>query len=292
MPLTITFPPAAGLEILNGSNWSVWSSHMFALFQMNGLKTYITLATANANDKDWDTNQEIIKGVLEVYIQKDVWAAVADDTKFKTVKAKLDELKRIYGGVGAMSTFNSWAALTGMVLNDAAPMLPQLQKLNDTHTNLDNNNMKITDLQFCFILIKALPESYSAVASTILATGVLTSLDPLVVQERILNEESHRSGASASLNKVMPVHRNEDRNKVKCYYCQKPGHKSSDCRKKKRDKKDKKEKEKEKEKAGMFSASTSKSVNAHVQVVPTTASIEEISDNDEVRVSLYTARSP
>jgi hypothetical protein len=182
--------------------------------------------------------------------------------------------------------------LTRTVLNDAALMLPQLQKLNDARTNLDNNNMKITDLQFCFILIKALPESYSAVASTILATGALTSLDLLVVQERILNEESRQSGASASLNKVAPVRRNEDRNKVKCYYCQKPGHKSPDCRKKKRNKKDKKKKEKEKEKAGMSSASTSKSVNAHVQVVPTTATIEEISDNDEVHVSLYAARSP
>jgi hypothetical protein len=291
MLLTITFLPMARLEILNGSNWSVWSSRMFALFRMNGLKTYITSATANTNNKDWDTNQEIIKGILEVYIQKDVWAAVADDTKFKTVKAKLDELKHIYGGVGAMSTFNSWAALTGTVLNDATPMLPQLQKLNDARTNLDNNNMKITDLQFCFILIKALPESYSAVASTILATGAPTSLDPLVVQECILNEESRRSGASASLNKVAPVRRNEDRNKVKCYYCQKPGHKSPDCRKKKCDEKDKKEKEKEKEKAGTSSASMSKSVNAHIQVVPTTATIEEISDNDEVCISLYAARS-
>jgi hypothetical protein len=107
MPLTIMFPPAARLEILNGYNWLVWSSRMFALFQMNGLKTYITSVTTDTNNKDWDTNQEIIKGILEVYIQKDVWAAVADDTKFKTVKAKLDELKRIYGGVGAMSTFNS-----------------------------------------------------------------------------------------------------------------------------------------------------------------------------------------
>ena len=291
MPLTIMFPPMAGLEILNGSNWSVWSSRMFALFWMNGLKTYITLATADANNKDWDTNQEIIKGVLEVYIQKDVWAAVADDTKFKTVKAKLDELKHIYGGVGTMSTFNSWAALTGTVLNDTMPMLPQLQKLNDARTNLDNNNMKITNLQFCFILIKALPKSYSAITSTILATRALTLLDPLVVQEHILNEESHWSSASASLSKVVPICRNEDRNKVKCYHCQKPIHKSPDCWKKKRDKKDKKEKKKEKEKAGMSSASTSKSVNAHVQVVPTTATIEEISNNNEVHISLYAAQS-
>jgi hypothetical protein len=260
------------------------------LFRMNGLKNHITL-TSDTSDTDWDKTQEIIKGVLEVYIQKDVWNTVVDDTKFKTVKDKLDELKHIYRGVGAMSTFNSWAVLTGTVLNDAVPMLPQLQKLNDARTNLDNNSMKITDLQFCFILIKALPESYSAIASTILATRALTSLDLLVVQEHILNEESRRSGTSASLNKVAPVRRNEDRNKVKCYYCQKPSHKSLDCQKKKCDEKEKKEKEKEKEKAGTSAASMSKSVNVHILVVPTTTTIEEISDNDEVHVSLYAARS-
>ena len=124
-----------------------------------------------------------------MYTQKDVWTAVTDDTKFKTCKAKWEELKRVYGGVGAMSTFNTWAALTGTKLSDSSPMLPQLQKLNDARTTLANNSMEIPDLQFCFILIKALPESYSAVASTILATGALTALTPLIIQEQILNEE-------------------------------------------------------------------------------------------------------
>ena len=127
-----------------------------------------------------------------------------------------------------MSTFNSWVALTGTALNDNAPMLPQLQKLNDARTNLDNNSMQITDLQFCFILIKALPESYSAIASTILATRAPTSLTLLIVQERILNEESRRAGPSASVNKVAPVRRN-DKSKIKCFYCDKPGHKTPDC---------------------------------------------------------------
>ena len=147
---------------------------------MNGLKNYIK-STTDTSDQEWDKNQEVLKGVLEMYIQKEIWARVAEDSKFKTIKDKWDELQRIYGGVGAMSTFNSWVSLTGTALNDNTPLLPQLQKLNDTQTNLDNNSMQITNLQFCFILIKALPESYSAVTSTILATGAPTSLTPLIV---------------------------------------------------------------------------------------------------------------
>ena len=77
--------------------------------------------------------------------------------------------------------------------------------MNDACITLENNKMKITDLQFCFILIKALPESYSAVASTILATGELKDLSLQKIQDRILNEEGRRSGASVSLNKVAPI---------------------------------------------------------------------------------------
>ena len=89
-----------------------------------------------------------------------------------------------------MSTFNTWAALTGTTLDEFNLMLPQLHKLNEAQTTLANNNMEITDLQFTFILIKALPDSYSPVALTILATGSPTALTPQMVQEQILNEES------------------------------------------------------------------------------------------------------
>jgi hypothetical protein len=253
---------------------------------MNGLKAHLT-EEKPSTDAEWDKKEDIVLGVLEMYCQKDVWTSVADDSedsKFKSCKLKWAELKRIYGGIGSMSSFNTWVALTSTALDDSTPMLAQLQKINDAHITLENNEMKITDLQFCFILIKALPESYSAVASTILATGEPKDLSPQKIQDRILNEEGRRSGASASLNKVAPIKRHGDRpdkSKVKCFYCDKPGHKRDECRKKKRDdaEKDKKEKEKGKTTTG------TKAVNAHIS----TATIEEIDSNDDLPVSLYAA---
>jgi hypothetical protein len=177
-----------------------------------------------------------------------------------------------------MSSFNTWVALTSTALDETIPILAQFQKLNDARLTLENNDMKITDLQFCFILIKALPDSYSAVASTILATGEPKDLSPLKIQDRILNEEGRRSGASASLNKIAPIKKpgdKPDKSKVKCFYCQKLGHKRNECRKKKKDE--------EAEKKGK-GKDAQKSVNAH------TASIEEIDDdNDDLTVSLYAA---
>jgi hypothetical protein len=177
MAPSITFPPAATIEILDRSNWPSWSARILALLQMNGLWLHVT-STKPTSNMEWDTVEEMLLGILEMYCQKNVWNAVLDDTKFDTCKSKWDELRHIYGGVGSMSAFNSWVALTSTALEETRPMMLQLQKLNDACLTLHNNDMIITDLQYCFILIKALPDSYTTIASTILATGVPTNLKP------------------------------------------------------------------------------------------------------------------
>jgi len=285
MAPAISFPPSgsAAIETLNGSNWPTWASRITALLRMNGLKNHLTDEKKD-DDKEWDSKEEIILGVLEMYTQKDVWTPVSDDSKFTTCKLKWEKLKKLYGGTGSMSSFNTWVALTSTALDEASPMLPQLQKFNDARVTLENNDMKVSDLQYCFILIKALPDSYSAVASTILATGEPKDLTPQMIQDRILNEEGRRSGASASLNKIAPIKRKgdkADKSKIECFYCRKKGHKSNECRKKK---KDAEEKEKENKQKGS-GAQSNKSVNAHIS----TATIEEIDDNEDLPVSLYAA---
>ena len=130
MPPSISFPPSgsAVIETLNGSNWPTWSSCITALLRMNGLKALIT-EDKTSTDTDWDRKEEIILGILEIYCQKDVWTTVADDSndsKFKTCKTKWAELKRIYGGIGSMSSFNTWVTLTSTALDELSLMLAQL----------------------------------------------------------------------------------------------------------------------------------------------------------------------
>src|SRR5882757_140933 len=206
MAPSISFPPSrsAAIKTLDGSNWPSWALCITTLLQMNGLKNHL-ISLQPSSDTDWDNKEEMVLGVLEMYCQKDVWTSISDDTKFKTCKLKWEELKRIYGGVGSMSSFNTWVALTSTSLDESTPMLTQLQKLNDAHITLENNNMTVSNLQFSFILIKALPESYSAVASTILATSEPKDLSPQMIQDRILNEEGRWAGASTSLNKIAPI---------------------------------------------------------------------------------------
>src|SRR6266851_7365909 len=155
MAPSVSFLPAAQIKILNRSNWLVWSLRILVLLHMNRLQKHVTAEKTDAN-KDWDATKEMLLGILEMYTQKDIWTSISDDSMFKTCKVKWEELQCIYGGVRSMSMFNTWVSLMGTTLDKSGLMLPQLQKLNNTHIMLQNNDMKITDLQFSFILIKAL----------------------------------------------------------------------------------------------------------------------------------------
>jgi hypothetical protein len=97
---------------------------------MNGLKDHITRDTSSNTEKvqvkDWNAKSDMVLSILEMYCQKDVWTSVGDDTKFKTCKSKWDEIKRVYGGVGSMSSFNTWVALMGTALDEASLIQPQL----------------------------------------------------------------------------------------------------------------------------------------------------------------------
>jgi len=53
MAPSISFPPAAQIEILNRSNWLLWSSRILVLLCMNRLRKHVTAEKDTAN-KDWD----------------------------------------------------------------------------------------------------------------------------------------------------------------------------------------------------------------------------------------------
>jgi hypothetical protein len=144
----------------------------------------------------------------------------------------------------------------------------------------------ITDVQFCLILLNALPPSYEVVAITILTSGAPSMLSHSEIIVCILNEEGrHSSRASLNAARAAPIKFSgrkkgkKDHSSLTCHYCQK-GHIKPDCHKKKQD---------EKKEEGSSSSSRSKSANSHV-LVPSMASIMEVADN-EITASLYAAQS-
>ena len=126
-----------------------------ALLRMNGLKKHIT-DTKDSNDTEWDSkrgNNPRCPGgdVLSV---KDVWTTVADDSVDSKVKMRARRNGRnlrssSWGNRVYSPHLTPGSALTSTALDDSTPMLPQLQKLNDARLTLENNDMKVSDLQYC-----------------------------------------------------------------------------------------------------------------------------------------------
>src|ERR1700677_4533502 len=167
---------------------------------------------------------------------------------------------------GTTTVFNPWIQLTQAHLDNSAPMASQLAKLNEAWVNLHAAGMGVTDIQYCLILLHALPTSYEVLSSTILASGTPATLKHAEITACILNEEGRRSGPSgSSLNaharapiKGKGKGKKRDHSGLTCHYCNKKGHIQPDCRKKKKD-------EADKAKEGKSSSNT-KAANAHVKV--------------------------
>ena len=284
-----TLPPGTALEALTGQNWNTWSGILTAILQLNEVDPILYHATVptGVDKEDWQSVQKKTKAYLRLYCAADVYSIVESDSDFPSFKDKFDRLRDTYGGVGSTAVFNTWIDLTQARLDDSSPLAPQLAKLNEARVKLSNAGMGVSDIQYCLILLHALPTSYEVVATTLLASGPASTLKHSEITACILNEEGRKSGGSSSLNAARaPIKsgKKKDRSKLVCHYCNKKGHIQPDCHKKKREDAEKKKKEEE----GAAAASTSgKAANTHV-LVPTTASITEVND-DELEVGLYTA---
>src|SRR5229473_8352837 len=287
---TTTFSMPSGIKLsqFDGSNWSNWSEELEALLTLHEAEDVFALKTAPSRvDKgEWDSLQRRTKAYLCLYVKPDVFSLIASDAEFPTFKDKWEKLKQVYGGAtGSTTIFNLWIQLTQARLDDSQPMTSQLAKLNEARVNLSNASMGITDIQYCLILLNALPSSYKVVATTILTLGAPSTLSHTKIIAQILNEEGQHSGNLAALNAACAPIKSDGKKKRKghsnltCHYCNKKGHIQPDCRKKKQDDSPNKKEER---------SSGSKAANTHI-LVPTTASIEEANDN--LTAALYAANA-
>jgi hypothetical protein len=240
---TFAMPPGTQLEILSGPNWNAWSGLFSAFLQLNDIDDILTHETlpSGVDSDDWNSIQKKAKAFLCLYCAPDVHSIVDSEIDFPSFKARFDRLRETYGNVGSTAIFNLWIELTQVRLDDSSPLSPQLAKLNEARVQLSNAGMGVSDIQYCLILLNALPSTYEVVASTLLASGPASSLKHNEITARILNEEGRKSGPSGSLNAARSV--KQDHSKLTCHYCNKTGHIKRNCRKKKKDKAEEEEEE-------------------------------------------------
>src|ERR1700761_2990204 len=153
----------------------------------------------------WNHQEEVIIGLLTLHTTSEVYNQVASDTVFASVHDKYQHLETLYGQVGSVATFNAWVGLVSTKLQEGSPFCPQLQAMLEARNTLVEDGMTFSDMQMCFILLDALPQTYSTVAGAILAQGAPAALVPQDLINRFLNEESRLNGPSGALTKVAPV---------------------------------------------------------------------------------------
>src|SRR6266702_5793718 len=245
--------PPPSICQLDGTNWQQWSATLEALMRMNGTHhhlTYGALVHADPANPDtaivvcWEKEEEVLIGLLFLFITTEVYSQIDSNTVFPLVHDKYQHLEVLYGMVGSMATLNLWVSLANTKLQEGSPFLPQLQHMLDTTNTLGENGMAISDMQMPFILLDALPPSYSTIAGTILAAGPPSALSPQDLINRFINEESRISGPGAALNKAAPFKSSHTTPRshqprapsapqgassssaskdVTCYYCKKAG---------------------------------------------------------------------
>ena len=262
-------PPGTQLEVLSGHNWSTWSGVFSAILQLNDFDDILTHESlpSGVDSDDWNVIQKKMKAILRLYCAPDVYSIAESDVDLPSFKAKFDRLRETYASTGSTAIFNLWIELTQARLDDDSPLSPQLAKLNEARVRLANSGMGVSDVQYCLILLHALPSSYEVVASTLLASGPASSLKPSEIIARILNEEGRKSGPSNSLNTARAG--KQPHSNLTCHYCDKKGHIKRNCPKRKKDKAKEEEEEdssSDSSESGDEDSNSEKEVNVAVRV--------------------------
>ena len=108
----LSFPPSIHLPKLDGTNWQQWSATLGALMWINGTCHHLTHdAPAHADPANLDTDvvahqdkeEEVIIGLLFLFITTEVYSQIASDNVFPTVHDKYRQLEVLYGAVGSMA---------------------------------------------------------------------------------------------------------------------------------------------------------------------------------------------
>jgi hypothetical protein len=305
---SVQFVPGLSLSKFDGTNWVTWNPTFKALMCMNGCTRHLNhSASTDSNDANiqvlWNKQEEVIIGLIFLQVSMEVYSQISSDTVYPTVHDKYQQLESLYGAVGFMATFNLWVGLANTKLQEGSPFLPQLQHMLDVRNMLGENGMAISDMQMSFILLDALPSSYSTIAGTILAQGPPTGLSPQDLVQRFINEESCITGPTSSmaLTKAAPIKGKKPfkpkastsssssapAQGVTCFYCKNDGHKANECHKKKRDLENaKKGKEGQAKKNQMATAPAAKNNIVATTIGSSSASIQEIPEGSNI--SLYT----
>ncbi|VFQ83449.1 unnamed protein product [Cuscuta campestris] len=189
--------------------------------------------------------------MIRQFIDDSVFHHVANDTNTYEVWEKL---KCMYERENALNKASIMRRLVKLDYRDGHSVVEHLNDFQGLINQLSSMKLVLDDELQALLLLSSLPESWETLVVSLSNSALEGKLTMDVVKSSLLNEEARRRDMSSSSYSdqahVAEVegrgrHRHRDfesrgrsksRSEVKCFYCDKPGRKISQCRKMKRDK--------------------------------------------------------
>ncbi|VFQ90233.1 unnamed protein product [Cuscuta campestris] len=195
-------------------------------------------------------------GMIRQFIDDSVFQHVANDTNAYELWEKL---KCMYERENALNKASIMRRLVKLDYRDGHSVVEHLNDFQGLINQLSSMKLVLDDEFQALLLLSSLPESWETLVVSLSNSAPEGKLTMDVVKSSLLNEEARRRDLSSSSYSdqahVAEIEgrgrhrhrefesrgRSKSKSEVKCFYCDKPGHKISQCRKMKRDKAQQKE---------------------------------------------------
>jgi len=178
--------PKIDIPELTADNYWTWANLVQSIFTIIGISytlTVVRLAVvtdpttgnvtnqATLNDYDLDSHKDLPTSLCALgKTLNHVTHSWTDG------KQAWDQLKSQYRIQGAMATFLDFQAVFRYNIDVSLSITPQLDTLQEARSRLEQSGISISDQHFTFIMLQALPDSWSHMVSTLLASQELSHL--------------------------------------------------------------------------------------------------------------------
>jgi len=268
-----TGDPWSSITKLKGAvNYRTWSVAIRAMLEVTGLHKYIIPGEESATDTEKAMKA---KARLLLSVEESLYVHIEDKESASEIWKTLQDM---FAGQGTTHKIGLIQNLINVRLENSESMTEYVGKITSAANKLNDVGFKIDDELVGAIMLAGLPDDFRPMILGFEGSGIKTNSS--MVKSKLLYGSYQKEVANAFLSKQRSGYpkklltKNADKSQsigsgksadtkknrkdIKCYYCDKRGHKISECRlKQKADKADTsqpKEKSQAKENSSAFSA--------------------------------------